>query len=532
MTGRRAALLVLAGAATLAASYPPLRFPVLSFVALVPAVLLVRQAATDGDPRRAFRWGWWYGLAANGLVLYWMVVALWHFTPFSALGYLATVAILALLTGALFWLLVRLRQRVPVVPLWASLPVAWTALEWLVGHLSDIRFPWLGLGTSLADAPVLVQWADLAGARGVTLWLAWINVMVAELVAGNGKREAGSGKRWGIVKGEWGKVATVAATILLALGYGVWRMRTLPVRDVGVVGLIQPNEGYEEKWERGADSVVGKLVGMTRQVVAAARPDLIIWPEAALPGYLVQQPEWDAAIGALAREARAPIFTGGLHLGTRPDGSYDYRRYYNAALLFDTTGAWRPYPVYGKHYLVPVVERVPFFPVSWFRRIPGLQRWSGGFSPGRELPVYDTRVGRFGVVICYESAFEDLPRRYRRSGADFLVNITNDAWFGRTSAPAQHASHLVLRAIETRMGVARAANSGISEFVDPLGRAYAATRLDTDAIVADTLRTSDVTTLYVRLGDWVGVLAVVTMLGFVLLLVIPPSRSPLPASRL
>ncbi|MGH7645496.1 MAG: apolipoprotein N-acyltransferase [Gemmatimonadales bacterium] len=528
MSSRRAAVLIVAGAAALAGSYPPLRLPVLSFVALVPAVLLVRQAAADGDPRRAFRWGWWYGVAANGVVLYWMVVALWHYTPFAALGYLLTVAILALLTGGLFWLLVRLRWRVPVIPLWVTLPVAWTALEWLVGHLSDIRFPWLGLGTSLADAPVLVQWADLAGARGVTLWLAWANVMIAEAAVtwSSGKRDRGMGK------GEKGKVVAVAATIVLALAYGVWRMRTVPVREVGVVALIQPNEGYREKWEEAhRDSVFGKLVGMTRQALAVARPELILWPEAALPDYLFRRPDWDAVIGALARDARAPILTGGLDVARWPDGSHDYRRYYNAAFFFDTTGAREPYPVYGKHYLVPVVERVPFFPVGWFRRIPGLQQWSGGFTPGRELPVYDSPAGRFGVVICYESAFEDLPRRYRRQGADFLVNITNDAWFGRTSAPAPHASHLVLRAIETRMGVARAANSGISEFVDPLGRAYAATRLDTDAVVADTLRTSDVRTLYVRLGDWVGTLVVVTTLGFVLVLVLPVSRLPSPVSR-
>ncbi|MGH7676370.1 MAG: apolipoprotein N-acyltransferase, partial [Gemmatimonadales bacterium] len=464
--------------------------------------------------------GWWYGVATNAVVLYWMVVALWHFTPFSALGYLITVAILALLTGALFWLLVRLRQRIPVVPLWASLPAAWTALEWLVGHLSDIHFPWLGLGTSLADAPVLVQWADLAGARGVTMWVAWANVLIAEAAVD-----------WGRGKREGGRVLLVAVSVLLAFGYGSWRMRTLPVREAGVVALIQPNEGFREKWEPAhADSVVLKLVGMTAQVVGTARPDLIIWPEAALPGYLVVQPDWSAAIGRMAYEARAPIFTGGLHVDTA-DGPSGRRPYYNAAFLFDSTGMWRPYPVYAKHYLVPVVERVPFFPVSWFRRIPGLQRWSGGFSPGRALPVYQSPVGRFGVVICYESAFEDLPRRYRRGGAEFLVNITNDAWFGRTSAPAQHASHLVLRAIETRMGVARAANSGISEFVDPLGRAYAATRLDTDAVVADTLRTSDVRTLYVRLGDWVGTLVVVTTLGFVLVLVLPVSRLPFPVAR-
>ena len=146
--------------------------------------------------------------------------------------------------------------------------------------------------------------------------------------------------------------------------------------------------------------------------------------------------------------------------------------------------------------------------------------------------MYATALGRFGALICYESAFEDLPRRYRRAGADFLVNITNDAWFGRTSAPRQHASHLVLRAIETRMGVARAANSGISEFVDPLGRAYAATELGRDTLVADRLRTSDVTTLYVRWGDWVGTLCVLATLGLAAVLVVNrwqsrPSHAPL-----
>ena len=123
------------------------------------------------------------------------------------------------------------------------------------------------------------------------------------------------------------------------------------------------------------------------------------------------------------------------------------------------------------------------------------------------------------MVICYESAFEDATRTYRAHGANFFINVTNDAWFGNTSAPAQHASHLVLRAIETRMGVARAANSGISEFVDPLGRAYAATKLNEAASVAAGLRTSDVVPLYVHLGDWVGILVVVLTLagvGFLL----------------
>lgn len=500
-------MLVLLGALALFLSYPPFPLPILSFFAIMPAVLLVRRAVSDADPRSAFRWGWWYGIATNALVLYWMIVALWHFTPFSALGYLATIAIIGLLTGVMFWFVVRIRLAAPGVPLWVVFPVAWTALEWLIGHLGDASFPWLGLGTSLADAPVLVQWADLAGARGVTLWVAWCNVAIVEAATGvRGVRYA--------VRG----YAIVLLTVLLAVGYGAWRMKTLPLRDVGRIGMIQPNEGFDEKGDPArADTVVGKLIGQTRQLLThAPRPALIIWPEAAIPPFLWSQPRWQAQIAELARESRIPIFTG--LVWAEPGWRSIQDPYYNAALLIDTTGDWRRSPVYAKHYLVPVTERVPFVPVSVFRAIPGIRRWSGGFTPGRDLPVYQTAIGRFGVIICYESAFEDLPRKYRGRGADFLVNITNDAWFGRTTAPRQHASHLVLRAIETRMGVARAANSGISEFVDPLGRAYDLTKLDTDTIVDGVLRTSDVVPLYVRLGDWVGTLVVVlTVIGVALL---------------
>ncbi|HXV91052.1 MAG TPA: apolipoprotein N-acyltransferase [Gemmatimonadales bacterium] len=512
MSGRRAALLCAAGALLLTGSYPPFDLPALSFMAITPAVVLLRSAVDQGDPGRAFRWGLAYGAATQGLLLYWIAIALWHFTPLSALGYFVTVVVLTVYTGGLFWLVARAATR-GRVPLWVAFPVAWTALEWWIGHQGEIAFPWLGLGTSLADAPVLVQWADLAGARGATLWLAWINVMLVETALdwGRGRGDEGRGRTLR-------RLIPVGVTLVLALGYGVWRMRTLPVRDVGVVGMIQPNEGFDEKWDRPPDSVMARLLDMSRRVSALARPDLIVWPEAAMPGYLEQHPQWDAGIAELARERHAPILAGGLSVTFHADQTYDS---YNAAFFYDSTGSRRPYPIYGKRYLVPVTERVPFFPVSWFRRIPGLKRWSGGFARGRERPVYEAALGGFGVVICYESAFEDLPRRYRRASADFLVNITNDAWFGRTSAPAQHASHLVLRAIETRMGVARAANSGISQFVDPLGHTYASTGLGTEALVADRLRTSDVTTVYVRLGDWVGTLAVLGTLGLAWLALVP-----------
>jgi apolipoprotein N-acyltransferase len=471
----------------------------------MPAVLLLRQLERggegkgEGDLPGALRWGFWYGFVTQGAVLYWLVVALWHFTPLSVLGYLATIAIYGLWYAVMFWFVIRLRRRLPVVPLWVMLPVVWTTVEWAVGHQGDIRFPWLGLGTSLADAPVLVQWADIAGARGVTLWLAWCNVMLVEGVLGEPGAESRAIR--------WRPLVAVLVTVLVAWGYGAWRMATLPLRELGTVGLIQPNEGFQEKWDaRHADSVVTKLVDMSRALESRGRVDFLAWPEAAIPGYLVQQPEWDRAIAGLARASKIPILSGGLHVIYHGDGSYDI---YNAAFWYDTAGQWRPNPVYGKHYLVPIVERVPFVPPNWFHL-----KWFGAFGVGRVFPLYRSPIGRFGVLICYESIFEGLARRYRRDGADFLVNITNDAWYGRTAGPYQHASHLVLRAIETRMGIARAANDGISEFVDPLGRAYAPTRLETEASVADRLRSSDVIPLYVRLGDWVGTLVVIATLGF------------------
>ncbi len=493
MSDRRAASLILLGAALLAASYPPFHLPVLSFVVLVPAVFLLDAVA--GDPRAASRLGFWYGLASYGAVLHWLVVALWHFTKLAAVGYVAIIVVLGALTGTLFWFITRLRMAFGL-PLALLLPVGWTATEWIVGHIGELSFPWLGLGTSLADARVLVQWADLAGARGVGVWLAWCSVVVGQSIPAIVKRETATVLRRSI---------PLVVSVLAAWGYGIWREHSIVLRDVGKITLVQPNIGFDEKWvEARADSEVGLLLALSRQARSVTRPDLVIWPESAVPYFLKDRPVWAAEISQFAAESHTPVLTGGLDYRWRSDGTSEI---YNAAFYFDSLGRWQDYPVYWKHDLVPVVERVPFVPVAWFRALPWLGRWSGGFGHGHELPLYALgATDRFGVIVCYESAFEDMPRRYRALGADFLVNVTNDAWYGRTAGPYQHASHLVLRAIETRMGVARAANSGISEFVDPLGRATGASQLETRTTVTGHLATSDVRTLYVRWGDWVGTL--------------------------
>jgi len=479
-------------------AYAPFDLVVPSFVALVPFLWRLDErldAARSGGAgwgRGPAATGFWFGVLANGLVLYWMVTALWHFTPLSAAGYVATIVVLGAWWAVLGWATVWVRRRTGL-PLWAVFPLLWTAVEWGIGHQGDIRFPWLGLGTSLTSVPVLVQWADLAGARGVTLWLAFVNVAVFLAL----RRRA------------WRPLAVAAATVVAALGYGAWRERTLVLRPVTVVGVVQPDLGFKEKeLSRDQDSVVEELLRLTVRADSLPGVRLVAWPEGATNGYFVDHPQWATWIGDTARATRIPILAGGLDAQFYPNGTYDT---YNAAFYFDSTGSDARWPSYRKHYLVPIVERVPFVNPRWF----GNLKWFGGFGHGDRFPVYPVAAspglpgGGFGVLICYESAFEDLARRYRREGADFLLNITNDAWFGRTAAPYQHASHLVMRALETRMGIARAANTGISEFVDPLGRTHRRTALEHRTVEADTVYTTAGMTVYVRWGDWVGLLSLV-----------------------
>jgi apolipoprotein N-acyltransferase len=388
------------------------------------------------------------------------------------------------------------RTRVGIVVLF---PIMWTAAEWVIAHLPQVGFPWLGLGTSLTGYPTVVQLADIVGARGVTLLLALANAALAMAWLGRRDRRRGATL-----------TAAVVVGLVLAWGYGVLRERSVVLRPVGRVAVLQPNIGYAEKWEPALqDSVVEGLLNLAARALHEARPGLVVWPEAAVPGYFHRHPEWRRRIAELSRATGTPQLVGGFDYVPHPDGSFDY---YNAAFLFDTLGRHDAQPAYHKQYLVPITERVPFFNPRWFT-----VRFFEGYGVGEPGPVFVVPIGRFGALICYESAFEDVSRRYRREGADFLVNITNDAWFGGTSAVYQHAAHLVMRAIESRVGIARAANSGFSEFVDPLGRRHRRTALDTRTIAAHELTTSDVRTLYTRWGDWVGSVVMVltaALLGY------------------
>jgi apolipoprotein N-acyltransferase len=523
-------------------SYPPARFLVPAFVGLAPLlVYLAEQPEGRAGRWRATRAGILMGAVYFGLQLYWIAAAL---LPHSVLGlpaYLLSVAVLAGMVGAFAWAVHFTRERIGL-PIILGAALFWTTLEWTQARAGDVAFPWLGLGHALTPFPILAGAADLVGARGLTLWIAAVNGVVAMAIV----RLRGGGPRLG------GGLRVGGAILLLALppAYGIWRGATLDTRPVARVAVVQPNIAQEIRLDRSLalDTSVAMLAGLTRQV-AGLPVDLVAWPEVAIPVDLAASPELLGWAQQLSREAGAPILVGAYGSdrpaaepagiagtadappGGRGPGRPDPRaagvgaRTFNSAFLLHPDGLAGAR--YDKQRLVPFVERVPFVdPAS----LPGLSDGNRRYATlARGAPAAPLKLAtadgetRFGVLICYESAFHELARQARRDGAEFVVNITNDAWFGQgpgrtgTTALWQHPAHLVMRAIENRMGVARAANTGISLYVDPLGRTHQATDLSVPDVRVHTVLTTDSATFFTRWGDWLATLAAAASLALVVL---------------
>ncbi|MFQ5689761.1 MAG: apolipoprotein N-acyltransferase [Gemmatimonadota bacterium] len=546
-------------------AFPPFHLLVPSFVALVPLGVWIAGLPPGREGRaRAWRGGFFLGLIYYTLVFYWLLVALIFYTPLAVPAFLVPVLImctlLALAVLGAHLCVTRLRW-----PIWLVLPVFWTADEWARAHLGDISFPWMQLGDSLSSYPWLIGAADLVGGRGLSFWLALVNGVLAYGFVAVRRREADEARRRetrtteapetgraaaarrvrGGLRSARGPAVGLLAALSIPIGYSAYRWNTLRMRPAATVAVIQPNipEDLKLAAKAATDSAVRATEFLVRERIlyrsVAARDaagnglataggsdgggpseeataadssgiDLLLLPETALVAYMDPipsyghrgRPDLAAWVAGLARRLDAEVLYGALGSKDLGGGAFDY---YNSAFLADREG--RRVGRYDKHYLVPVVERVPFLDPRWFRKLT----YFGGFGVGGEPVVFPAGDAEFGVLICYESIYSSLGRYYRNRGADFLVNITNDAWFGRrgawwsrSSALWQHPAHLVVRAIETRMGIARSANTGISEIVDPLGRVHHRTSLFTaDAFVGDVW-TTDGRTFYARYGDVAG----------------------------
>ncbi len=471
-------LLVAAGSGLLlAASFPrPDLYP-LAWIALVPLLLVMRQ--------RPFAAGFTAGAVFFAAVLYWLnlVMTTYGGLPpvLSLLAYLFLLTYLAIYFGLGTWLAVALEKNLKI-PYLFTLPPIWVALEYLRSWLFT-GFPWGIIGYSQQNFSIAIQSSDVTGIYGVSLMLIAVNCALAGVIATPKNRLA----RLGVV-----------ATIMICIshfGYGVWRQRQpLEQRQEQLqVALIQGNIGQAQKWKpEQRQATIDRYFSLSN-VASRSNPDLLVWPEAATPFFLQDESKLAMQVRALPQQLNIPLLVGSPAYSQSGSGKYQY---YNRAYLFATTG--KEIGFSDKVHLVPFGEYVPLGKILAFinKMVAGV----GDFSPGKVQPL-SLDGHSLGVLICYEAIFPDLARNYVQRGADLLVNLTNDAWFGRTSAPYQLLAMTRFRAIENRIWIARAANTGISAFISPSGRVVASGPIFESLQLSGTVGLGANASFYTRYGD-------------------------------
>ena len=367
-------------------------------------------------------------------------------------------------------------------------PLVWVSLDFLRSHVGFLSLPWASLAHSQHGYPVVLQISAITGEYGLTFLIVLVNAVITSVLLGLREHRL--------------QIFT-AATVLSVLLFGMYELRSNPPSRPFRVAAVQPciNPGEQDS-DPGQAKTLKKLEALTSKA-SASRPDLIVWPETAVLN-LPASPELGKKLENISRTYDVPLLLGAserVKFNNHPLGpSRSGIRSYNAAYLVHAA-AGTPQTPYRKNVLVPFGEYLPFGDTlrwpSWFV--------SEGFETvaGNELTIFTLKNGtKLGVLICWENLFSELARNEVRAGADLLVNMSNDIWSGNTSAPGQHNSASVLRAVENAVPVIVASNAGPSRIIDPKGRTIKASGiLVRDAISGDVpLRHK--TTVYTRFGDY------------------------------
>jgi apolipoprotein N-acyltransferase len=482
--GLRALALAASGAAG-ALAFPSTDWWPLGWVWLVPAL----AAAVHRAPRGALADGWLAGTAFFAVLLSWLDHTFRHYSaipwPVSWLPILLLSAYCGLYVGLTAGAVSWLGRRIGSGWALAAAPAVWVAGEWIRGRLMD-GFPWGLLGYSQHSVPLVIQVAELAGVYGVSFVLVAASSALAGAAALGARRSrAGLG--------------AVALLVAATLGWGAVALDREESRAASPgpavrVGVIQPSIEQSNKWDPARHAEQLMVFERLTRAAAGARPALIIWPETAATIFLRGDPALLERLRRLADETGARLVVGSID---RPGGTAGKWR--NSAFLLTEQGITGKY---DKIHLVPFGEYVPLAGLIGFVR--SWAEFISDFEAGDSATVLALPGSRFGTVICYEVVFPELFREFVTGGASFMVNITNDAWFGRTSGPWQHLGMLPLRAVEHRVAIARSANTGVSAFVSPTGRVTRTLALFEQGVLGESVPLRRRTTLYTRFGDWLA----------------------------
>jgi len=475
-------------------SIPKIDLSFLAWVSLSPLIYI----AIKKPPLTS----WWAGVVAgvvfNSGCLYWIAPVLHSYgkLPLIVSWLIALVLVLYLsLYFALFsFLLSKLTNTLGARLLFIA-PFLWVSLEYAKTYLLT-GFPWELLGYSQYRNLPLIQISSFTGVYGVSFLIVLVNCLIV----------------WWVVDGLKGRFSlgmTTLCGIMLAstLIYGYWRLSQPFPRQEGVrVACIQGNVSQDKKMSsQYLEEIFLDHFLMTRE--AASRGNrLIVWSESAVPLSFTRSPSYQEAVRELVSSQNIHLLLGSVHIS--PSSPSSPERYFNSAFLLTPRGEVAG--KYDKIHLVPFGEYVPLRRFFFFAG--KLVQEASDFSPGESYTLLNYNSHPIGVAICYEIIFPQLMRAFTSRGAELIATITNDAWFGRSSAPYQHFSMAVFRAVENRRYVVRAANTGISGIIDPFGRVLNSSPIFVKTIVEGIVYPLKVTTFYLRYGDllcWLSILLTV-----------------------
>ena len=476
-------------------AFPKIDLGILGWIGLVPLML----ALEGKNSRQAFGLSYLCGIIFFTGTLYWFVYV---DILVALIGAPLLILYLSLFFG-LFGLIYSYFNRTPLFLKFVALPSAWVVLEWIRANFLT-GFGWASLAHSQYKNLYFIQIADLTGIFGISFLMILVNLLGKELILCLKKESIFSFKQW-----LSNLFFPVLVILIVVLGYGVWRFSSLPNNLSQVkAAVIQGNILQGRKWLPSEwPTIMEEYIFLTKEA-AKGNPQMIIWPETAFPGILWEDDAYLDKLKELTIQLQIPLVFGSV--------INEDEAYYNSALLISKQGEVAER--YDKMHLVAFGEYVPLRSLLPFLSnvVP-----IGDFTAGEEFTIFPAPAS-FSVLICFEDTVSHLSREFVRRGAKILVNITNDAWFEDTKEPFLHLQSAVFRSVENRRTLIRAANTGVSSFIDPLGRIVKTverqgkkTYVSGYAIASMPL--NNTLTFYTRFGDVFVYLCMVIVLCGVLL---------------
>ena len=470
--------------------FPRFNFEILAWLAFIPLF----SAIESKTPQLAALSGFITGMVFYTSGLSWINNTLINYgnlpqvVSFMVLGLLS--AYLSLYTALFCYLITMVcKNNKGVYFLFA--PALWTALEYIRSTHSEYGFSWLGLGYSQFLSLPVIQMAEYTGVYGVSWLIMLVNVgFYLTWKSWNGRPDTNMGVRF---------LSVTILVLALWVGYGSLALNRTVKGPSLKVALIQGNIEQAMKWNPVYQKLVmSKYKNLTLKA-AQSKPQLIVWPETATPFFYNQHEAGTQFVNDLARQTKTPILFGSPYR--------ENTTHYNSAYLVSETGDTQGR--YNKIHLVPFGEFVPFRKLLFF--VEKMVAMIGDFGRGNAATLFDVAGHKAGVSICYEMIFPDLMRQAVKNGAHFLVNITNDAWFSKSAASYQHMSMGALRAVENRVPIVRAANTGISGTITANGVLQDETELFVEAAqISKIIPRQGGLTFYSSYGDifsWLCLLA-------------------------